>query len=87
MEDNTVQDAWLDILKVRKDDIAKLLKDARPREVPARTGTSTSKPTIENKLGINANDWDRAIDAVMDGLMLIEAQVLIAKQKTLAKRD
>lgn len=86
MENNTVHDAWLDLFKVRRDDVEKLLKDARPRSVEPRPGPGSTKPKIENKLNVNTRDWDRAIDMVMDGLKLIEAEVLLAKQKKLKER-
>lgn len=78
MENNTVHDAWLDLFKVRRDDVLDLLKDMH---------RNVGSPNSTNKLDVDLDDWTRATNMVMDGLKLIEAEVLIAKQTQLKERE
>lgn len=73
MENNTVHDAWLDLFNVRRDDLVKLLDDMHKG--------SSHNSSSGNKLDVDLHDWKRAADMIKDGLKLIEAEVLVAREK------
>lgn len=77
MENNTVHDAWLDLFNVRRDDLVKLLEDMHK----SSSGSGSSSHNSGNKLDVNLHDWKRAADMIKDGLKLIEAEVLLAREK------